>query len=369
MNQDFAFIQDHKFKRILIRDYVEMNNCIEAKAYKSVIVLSGSIIEALLLEFLTNNPPDGYTKNKIDKLRFFELIDLSETIDLISTTTKDLSSVIREYRNFIHPSKELRSESEINEDKAIIASRLVNMVIGNVKENHPKLYGNKAEDVFTKLHTDAHSRKILNFLLNKMNQNEIDLLYQKFISYYINNDNVDYSDRDFVHFGIEKLETFVSDNTIKSYVLKIEPEITNGSKVQAEKLFELFGDKLDLYYSEESKNTILVYLYSCLGICQSYSINQNLYSYASRGIIDKMNLYLSKSKPYYNAHLNVMKSIIEEIADIKEDSDKWDTREAFKALQKGISDIEYEAFINQENSQLNIADFTSILNDEYLSPF
>lgn len=368
MIQDFDFIQDPKFKRILIRDYVEMNNCIEAKAYKSVLVLSGSIIEALLLEFLTNKPPDGYTKSKIDKLRFFELIDLSETISLISKTTKDLSSVIREYRNYIHPSKELRSETEINEDKAIIACRLVNMVINNVKENHPTLYGNKAEDVFAKLHTDAHSRKILHYLLKKMNQNEIDLLYQKFISYYLNNDSVDYSDRGFVHFGIEKLEEFVSENIIKSYVFKIETEITNGSSGQAEKLFELFGDKLHCY-SVESKNTILIYLYSCLGVCQSYSINSNLYVYASRGIIDKMNLYLDNTKPYYNTHLNVMQSIIENIADIKEDSDKWDTRETFKSLQKGISEIDYEDFISQEILQPNIADFTRILNDEDLLPF
>lgn len=368
MNQDFDFVQDQNFKRILIRDYIEMNNCIEAKAYKSVLVLSGSIIEALLLEFLINNPPKGFTKSKIDKLRFVELIDLSETINLISKTTKDLSSVIREYRNYIHSSKELRSESDINEDKAIIACRLVNMVVSNVKENHPVLYGSKAEDVFAKLHADAHSREILSYLLKKMNQNEIDLLYQKFISYYLINDSVEYSDRNFVQFGKNELEKFVSENIIESYVFKIEKEIINGSRDQAGKLFELFGDKLDLY-SEESKITTLVYLYSCLGVCQQYSINQNLYDYSRRGIIEKMNLYLDNSKPYYKTHLNVMQSIIERIADMKEDPDKWDTREAFKSLQKGISKVEYETFIGQEIFRPNIVDFTQILNDESLLPF
>jgi hypothetical protein len=345
-----------------------MNNCLEAKAYKSVLVLSGSIIEALLLEFLLNNPPKGYTKSKVDKLRFFELIDLSESINLISKTTKDLSTVIREYRNYIHPSKELRSESDINEDKAIIASRLVNMVISSVKENHPKLYGSKAEDVFAKLHADAHSRKILNYLLKKMNQNEIDLLYQKFISFYLGNDSIEYSDRNFVLFGKEELENFVSEDIIKSYVLKIEQEITNGSRDQAVKLFELFGEKLNLY-SEESRNTILVYLYSCLGICQTYSINQNLYGYTSRGIIDKMNLYLDSTKSYYNAHLIVMQSIVERIADLKDDSDKYDTREAFKVLRKGLSEIDYEKFMSQEILRPNIADFMKILNDKELLPF
>ncbi|GAL01285.1 hypothetical protein JCM19314_729 [Nonlabens ulvanivorans] len=368
MNQDFNFIQDHQFKRILIRDYVELNNCLESKAFKSVLVLSGSIIEALLLEFLLNNPPNGYTKSKINKLKFFELIELSETINLISKTTKDLSTVIREYRNYVHPNKELRSKSDINEDKAVIACRLVNMVISSVKENHPKLYGNKAEDVFSKLHSDSHSRKILNYLLDKMNQNEIDLLYQKFISFYLLSDSINYSDRNFVYFGKEKLEEFVSESIIKSYVFKIEQEITNGSKEQAERLFELFGDKLN-YYSQDSINTILIYIYSCLGVCSSYSVNENLYNYSSKGIITKMNLYLDNSKSYYSTHLNVMESIIERIADLKEDWDKYSTREAFNYLRQGISDVEYEKLIHKEALQPNIADFTKILNDSDLLPF
>lgn len=368
MSQNFEFIQDHKFKRILIRDYGEVNNCIKAKAYKSVLVLSGSIIEALLLEFLTSNPPTGYTKSKINKLKFIELIDLSEQIDLISKTTKDLSSVIREYRNYIHPSKELRTASDINEDKAIIASRLVNLVIGNVKDNYPKLYGNKANDVFDKLLHNTHSRKIFNHFVREMNQTELDLLYQNFISYYYsNNDVTNSSDREFVYFGIEKLEKQVSEEIIKSYVLKIETEVIDGNSIQVEKLFELFGEKLNLY-PEESIDTILIYLYSCLGLCNSNATNKNLKRYTSRGIINKMNLYLSPSKPYYDTHLNVMKSIIENISDIKEDSDKWDTREAYKCLKKGLSEQEYEDFINQETLEPNIEEFTRILNDTSLSP-
>ncbi|MCR9263039.1 MAG: hypothetical protein NXH86_02720 [Flavobacteriaceae bacterium] len=369
MNQDFNFIQDQIFKRILIRDYIEMNNCLEAKAFKAVLVLSGSIIEALLLEFLLNNPPSGTTKNKIGKLKFIELIDLSESVGLISKTTKDLSSVIREYRNYVHPNKELRSKSEINEDKAIIACRLVNMVINSVEHKHPELYGSKAEDVFSKLQTDAHSRKIIRHILDKMNQNEIDLLYQKFISFYLNSEEEDnYSARTFVQFGMEKLETVVSEHIIKSYVLKIEKEITNGSREQAEKLFQLFGDKLH-YYSEEVQNTILIYMYSCLGTCSRYLNNPNLLKYSSRGIIDKMNSYLDSSKPYYKTHLNVMRTIVENIADIKEDPDKYDAREAFKALKNGISDEEYNKFIGQEALQPNIPDFNKILNDKELFPF
>lgn len=82
-----------------------------------------------------------------------------------------------------------------------------------------------------------------------------------------------------------------------------------------------------------------------------------------------MNLYLAKSKPYYNTHLNLMQSIVENITDIEEDSDKWGTREAYESLKKGLSDIEYETFINQEILQPNIADFNHILNDENLFPF
>lgn len=202
-----------------------------------------------------------------------------------------------------------------------------------------------------------------------MNQNEIDLLYQKFISFYLNSEEEDnYSTRTFVQFGMEKLETVVSEHIIKSYVLKIEKEITNGSREQAEKLFHLFGDKLH-YYSEEVQNTILIYMYSCLGTCSRYLSNPNLLKYSSRGIIDKMNSYLDSSKPYYKTHLNVMRTIVENIADIKEDPDKYDAREAFKALKNGISEEEYNKFIGQEALQPNIPDFNKILNDKELLPF
>lgn len=368
MTQDFEFVQDQKFKRILNRDYLEIKNCLEAKAFKSVLVLSGAIIEAVLLEFLTNNPPKNYTKTKINNLKFIDLIDLSMEINLISKTTKDLSSVVREYRNHIHPNKEIRSETEINEDNANIAYRLVNLVINNVKENHPKLYGNKAEDVFSKLHSDPHSKKIFDSYLKRMNQNEKDLLYQKFISFYLQKDDVDYSDQSFVKFGMEKLNNHTSEHIINTYIFQIEKEVLNGSQKQAEKLFELFGEKISLY-NEDSIDTILIYLYSCLGTCRSYNINSNIYYYSSKGIINKMNIYLNPNKNYYNTHLYIMKSIVENLAELKFDSDKWDTRRAFLDLKEGISEIEYNRFINQESLKPYIESFFSILNDPELLPF
>ncbi len=71
----------------------------------------------------------------------------------------------------------------------------------------------------------------------------------------------------------------------------------------------MFGEKLNLY-PEESQDTILIYLYSCLGVCQSYSINKNLHSFASRGIIDKINLYLSASKKFIGRFETLLGNIV-----------------------------------------------------------
>lgn len=49
---NFDFISDDNFRNILQRDFEELNKCIEIKASKSVLILSGSIIEAILTDYL-----------------------------------------------------------------------------------------------------------------------------------------------------------------------------------------------------------------------------------------------------------------------------------------------------------------------------
>jgi len=49
---NFDFISDNRLRIILERDYTELNRCFESGCYKSVLILSGSLIEAIIMEFL-----------------------------------------------------------------------------------------------------------------------------------------------------------------------------------------------------------------------------------------------------------------------------------------------------------------------------
>lgn len=64
---EFNFVADQQYRTLLIRDFVELKNCVDNQATKSVLILSGSIIETLLLEFFTHNLPSGITKVQLLK--------------------------------------------------------------------------------------------------------------------------------------------------------------------------------------------------------------------------------------------------------------------------------------------------------------
>lgn len=73
--EDFKFIADEQYRELLKRDFIELRNCLENKASKSVLILSGSIIETILLEFFSHNLPKGVTKTQLLKKNLGDLID------------------------------------------------------------------------------------------------------------------------------------------------------------------------------------------------------------------------------------------------------------------------------------------------------
>ena len=51
MTGRFDFISDSEFRSILAADYEQMHLCADAKAWKAVHVLAGSIIEAVIIDY------------------------------------------------------------------------------------------------------------------------------------------------------------------------------------------------------------------------------------------------------------------------------------------------------------------------------
>src|ERR1043166_4837844 len=48
----FDFVSDERFRESLESDYLEIQRCLDAEAWKAVHVLAGSIVEAVLIDYL-----------------------------------------------------------------------------------------------------------------------------------------------------------------------------------------------------------------------------------------------------------------------------------------------------------------------------
>jgi hypothetical protein len=146
----FPFILDPDLKKIIERDYRELNNILMPDAaWKSAIVLAGSILEAILFDVLVK--PKFYTRamssakvptNKGVKIdvknkdwKLVHLIEISVDIGLLPKERADsIDQIIREYRNFIHPRKEVRAQYECTEAEAFLAKGALDSICNHLEK-------------------------------------------------------------------------------------------------------------------------------------------------------------------------------------------------------------------------------------------
>lgn len=117
---DFApLIADRAMQEILSRRWDETTRCLEADAPLAATVMMGGLLEALLLARINRvNPPQPIfvaraapkdAQGKTLRLREWGLrdyIDVAHELGWLTRSAKDISAVLRDYRNYIHPVKE-----------------------------------------------------------------------------------------------------------------------------------------------------------------------------------------------------------------------------------------------------------------------
>lgn len=105
---------------VLIIRIEEIKKCFAAKAHLSVIFLSGSSLEGILLGVALKSPKEfnqaaAAPKDKEGKVRQFpdwtlsQLIDVSFEIGLLKDDVKKFSHALRDFRNYIHPYQQISS--------------------------------------------------------------------------------------------------------------------------------------------------------------------------------------------------------------------------------------------------------------------
>lgn len=135
--REFPFVKSTELRKIIERDYIEIQRACITSCWKSVIILSGSAIETILLDLLLQHEPAAKTaakapksKNKTDLQEWdlSDLINVSVELRLVSPGVEKLSHSVRQYRNLVHPGNEISKGLWVDAEEARIALQVVNMV-------------------------------------------------------------------------------------------------------------------------------------------------------------------------------------------------------------------------------------------------
>jgi hypothetical protein len=134
IEKEFAFVSDDELRNICKRDYEEIQRVQIAGAHKATIILSGSLTEALLLNALQVDETKAKSSSKaasgpLTRWDFHDLLQVAIDMGLLNPGVTDLAKGIKDYRNLIHPGREVRTKFHVGSEEATIARQFVEIVI------------------------------------------------------------------------------------------------------------------------------------------------------------------------------------------------------------------------------------------------
>jgi hypothetical protein len=177
----FDFITDDQFRASLQSDHREIVRAAEIGAWKAIHVLAGSIIEALLVEYLVVSKIKPKGKDPMT-VTLGEAIKACEEATVLSSRTSSLCDVIKDYRNLIHPGRLIRLQDQYGESSAQIVLALVEIITNEVALKRKENYGLTAEQIVRKISIDEQSKFLVPHLLTETKEYERRRLVEKVIS-------------------------------------------------------------------------------------------------------------------------------------------------------------------------------------------
>jgi hypothetical protein len=132
--REFSFVKDRKLRAVLERDYAETQRAFIAGCWKAVMILCGSMIEAILLDKLLQNDtlarssPKAPGEKDIGRWDLSKIIDVAVGLRYVSAGVEKLSHSVRDYRNLIHPGNEIRTGLTIDKEESTIAIEVLHLV-------------------------------------------------------------------------------------------------------------------------------------------------------------------------------------------------------------------------------------------------
>ena len=142
---DFSALSlESSFIEILELRWKEVGNCRSAKAYLSAVIMTGSLLEAVLLGVASSNPSafnqaKSTPRNESGKPKQFHewnlasLIDVAYETNWIDLDVKKHSHSLRDFRNYIHPFEQKTSGFQPTQETLDISMQVFRAAITQIK--------------------------------------------------------------------------------------------------------------------------------------------------------------------------------------------------------------------------------------------
>lgn len=172
-----SFVAGDDFRACLENDYLEMDSALNHRCWKTVHVLAGSIIEAMLVDYLVSS---GISVGKDPlKMELAEVINVCATARVLSEKARNLCDVVRYYRNLVHAGRLVRLKESVDENSARIAHSLVGLIAQELATYQSAHYGYTANQLVGKIERDPYATTVVEHLLRETKPQEIERLLVK----------------------------------------------------------------------------------------------------------------------------------------------------------------------------------------------
>ncbi|MCX4253741.1 MAG: tetratricopeptide repeat protein [Bacilli bacterium] len=132
-------IKQKNIRNIFIRDYNELVFNYLTNQQKTVVLMSGTLVELLLLFILNKKKIVKYKvgskqrDKKITEMDITEMLEVCDKEKFVQNTPKKFMDGLKNFRNFIHPGKELREKNlELDKSTVELSFNIVNWLILNI---------------------------------------------------------------------------------------------------------------------------------------------------------------------------------------------------------------------------------------------
>jgi hypothetical protein len=262
MTTNFDFISDDVLRGMIERDKNDMDECLRHKLSKSVLILSGSIIEAILVDYFLAFPIADKTNEQILRASLADLVDWAFLENLISVKSKDLSTVIRGYRNLIHPGKMYRLQENADIYSANVAANLVEIIVQEISKNYAEHLGYTTEQAINKVSIDPSCSSIFPHMVNKMSPVERNKLYRTIPVHAMETETLDTAIESFINLH-ELISANIPEQVVRTEVEKVYDYIQNRTKMDALFYLRFFYNHLDLLEADQF-DAVLIYALNSL---------------------------------------------------------------------------------------------------------